>query len=205
LNPAIDYYFAPHSPWTYLGHARFVAIAREAGAEIRVRPVDLGAIFAFSGGLPLAERPAQRQAYRLVELDRISKDLGLPMNIQPRHFPVPPALAARLVVAVERDDGVDAALRLSEALFAAIWVQERNVSDPDVLAAILGDCELPARRLEDASTADVLARYETNTQEAITAQIFGAPSYVLDGEIFWGQDRLELLRKKLARWAPASA
>ena len=73
MNPRIDYYFAPNSPWAYLGHARFVSIARQAKAQVHVMPVDLGGkVFPISGGLPLRQRAPQRQAYRLVELKRFS-------------------------------------------------------------------------------------------------------------------------------------
>ena len=85
----IDYYFTPQSPWTYLGHQRFADMARAAGASIKVLPVDLGGkVFPVSGGLPLAKRAPQRQAYRLVELKRFSEHLGLPLNLHPKYFPV---------------------------------------------------------------------------------------------------------------------
>ncbi|MBS4038870.1 MAG: 2-hydroxychromene-2-carboxylate isomerase, partial [Hydrogenophaga sp.] len=66
MRPTVDYFLAPQSPWTYLGHARFVSMARDAGATIRLRPMDLGRVFPVSGGLPLPKRAPQRQAYRLV-------------------------------------------------------------------------------------------------------------------------------------------
>ena len=96
LNPTIDYYFAVQSPWTYLGHARFSAIAKAAGAKVNVRPVDYGQIFPISGGLPLPKRAPQRQAYRLVELARFRDALNLPMYIQPKFFPVAGDDSARL-------------------------------------------------------------------------------------------------------------
>ena len=197
MPPPIDYYFAAQSPWTYLGHERFVRIAREAGAPVRVRPADYGKVFPASGGLPLPKRAPQRQAYRLVELRRFSEALGVPMNVQPRHFPVNPDDASRLIVAVEREDGTDAALALSGAVFAAVWRQERDIADAQVLAALLAECGLPAGRLAQSRDAAVQQAYEANTQAAIDAGVFGAPSYVVDGEIFWGQDRLDFLERKL--------
>jgi len=198
LSRVIDYHLAPHSPWTYLGHERFVKLARETGASIRVRPIDLGKVFPVSGGLPLAQRAPQRQAYRLVELRRISKSLGLPMNIEPKFFPVATGPASLLIIAVDLKDGTEAALRLSAALLTAVWVQERNIADPATLATVLAECELPAERLAESTTPEVAAVYERYSREAIEAQVFGAPSYVLDGEIFWGQDRLDLLAEALA-------
>ena len=105
MPTTIDYYFSPQSPWTYLGHERFVKLARDAGAAVRVLPADYGQVFAVSGGLPLPKRAPQRQAYRLVELARCSEHLGLPMNVQPRHFPVGRRPAAGLLMAVEQADG----------------------------------------------------------------------------------------------------
>lgn len=194
---AIDYYFPPQSPWTYLGHERFLRIAREAGAQVRVRPADYGKIFPVSGGLPLPKRAPQRQAYRLVELRRFSEFLGVPMNVQPRHFPVNPDDASRLIIAVDRDDGTDAALAISGAVFAAVWRQERDIASAQVLGELLAECGLPADRLERSREPAVQQAYEANTQAAIDAGVFGAPSYVVDGEIFWGQDRLDFLERKL--------
>jgi 2-hydroxychromene-2-carboxylate isomerase len=198
MSHVIDYYFAPVSPWAYLGHARFGAIAKAAGAAVRVRPVHINAVFAVSGGLPLARRPAQRQAYRLVELRRFSRQLGVPMNLTPRHFPVPPELAAKLIVATALHDGDEAALRLAGAVFAAVWAQERDISKPTVLSELLAECGLRAELAVLAQQQAVDAQLDENTRLAIEAQVFGSPSYVLDGEIFWGQDRLDFLREALA-------
>lgn len=197
MSHRIDYFFAPVSPWSYLGHDRLGALAQEVGASLRLLPVDLGQVFAVSGGLPLGKRAPQRQAYRLVELERISRHLGLPLNPQPRHFPVAGDDAARLIIAVERHDGTAAAMRLAGAAMAAVWAQERNISEPEVLAALLQEQGLPAVRLQQSRAPEVQQQYEANTREAIDAGVFGAPSYVLDGEIFWGQDRLDLLASKL--------
>jgi len=198
MATTVDYYFAPQSPWTYLGHARFVAMARAAGAQVRVLPADLGEVFSVSGGLPLPKRAPQRQAYRLVELGRFSRHLGLPMNIQPQYFPVPGDDSARLIIAVDQHDGADAALALCGAVFAACWAQQRNIADAATLAQLLAETGLDAARLAQSREPGVQARYQANTRQAIDAQVFGAPSYVVDGEIFWGQDRLDFLERRLA-------
>lgn len=121
MPTTIDYYFTPQSPWTYFGHARFTQMADAAQATVRILPVDYGQIFPASGGLPLGKRAPQRQAYRLVELARFRDALGLPMNIQPRYFPVAGDDASRLITAVDLLDGTPAAMRLSGAIFAAVW------------------------------------------------------------------------------------
>jgi 2-hydroxychromene-2-carboxylate isomerase len=202
MPTAIDYYLAPQSPWTYLGHERFVRIASAAGAEVRVLPMDLGGkVFPVSGGLPLGQRAPQRQAYRLVELARFRDALGLPLNIRPKYFPVAGDDAARLIIAVAAADGSAAALRITGAVLAAVWAQERNIADATTLAELLAECGLPAARLEAARAPEVQAQYERNTQQAIDAGVFGSPSYVIDGEIFWGQDRLDFVERRLARQA----
>jgi 2-hydroxychromene-2-carboxylate isomerase len=196
----IDYYFAPQSPWTYLGHERFHQIATAAQATVRVLPVDLGGkVFPVTGGLPLAKRAPQRQAYRLVELKRFSEFLGRPMNLQPKYFPVNGDDAAQLIIAVDMHDGTDAAMRLTGAVLRAVWVEDRNIADAGELAAMLQAHGLPARRLEDAQSQAVHERYEADSQQAIEAGVFGAPSYVSDGEVFWGQDRLDFVERRLAR------
>ncbi|MBX3660567.1 MAG: 2-hydroxychromene-2-carboxylate isomerase [Ramlibacter sp.] len=197
MSRHVDYYFAPQSPWTYLGHERFVAMARAAGATVRVQPADLGAVFAVSGGLPLSKRPPQRQAYRLVELRRFSQHLGIPMNIEPRFFPVAGDPSAKLIVAVEQHDGAEAALRLSGAVFRAVWAEQRNIADPVLLGELLAENQIPAERLAQSQGPEVQARYDANTRAAIDLGLFGAPSYVIDGEIFWGQDRLDFVERQL--------
>ncbi|MEP7298193.1 MAG: 2-hydroxychromene-2-carboxylate isomerase [Burkholderiales bacterium] len=200
MSRTIDYYFTPISPWTYLGHARFARIAQAAGARVNVLPIDLGGkVFPVSGGLPLAQRAPQRQAYRLVELARFSESHGLPLTLKPKFFPVPPDDAARLIVAVAQHDGGDAAMALTGAVLRAVWAEERNVADTAELAAMIAALGLPARRLAEAKTIDVQTQYEAHTQRAIELGVFGAPTYVVDGEMFWGQDRLDFVERRLAR------
>lgn len=196
---SIQYYFAPQSPWTYLGHLRLWDIARAHGARIEVLPVDLGGkVFPVSGGQPLAKRAPQRQAYRLVELQRFADHLHAPLKLQPKYFPVAGDDAARLIIAVDLLDGSDAAMHIADAVLRAVWVEERNIADEATLAALLRERELPARRLEDGHSQAAQERYEANTQRAIEVGVFGAPSYVIDGELFWGQDRLDFVERKLS-------
>lgn len=197
MNKTIDYYFAPQSPWTYLGHARLLSMAAAAQATIRVLPADFGKVFAVSGGLPLGKRAPQRQAYRLQELARFRDVLQLPLQVQPRYFPVAGDDAGRLIVAVDLQDGADAALRLSGAVLAAVWAQQRDIADFQTLAELLLECGLPAERLAQSHEPSAQIRYDANAQAAIDAGVFGAPSYVIEGEIFWGQDRLDFVERKL--------
>lgn len=197
MRHAVDYYFAPNSPWTYLGHARLTSLLKAADATVRVLPVDLGQVFSVSGGLPLPKRAPQRQAYRLAELRRFSEALGVTLNVQPRHFPVAADDAARLIVATESLAGPAAAMLLTGAIGAAVWAQERDIASATTLGELLAETGLPAKLQEHAQSAEVQAKYEQNTREAIEAGVFGAPSYVVDGELFWGQDRLDFVERCL--------
>lgn len=197
MRQSIDYYFTPQSPWTYLGHARLCAMARAANAEVRLRPVDFGVVFPISGGLPLAKRAPQRQSYRFVELRRWSAHLGIPLNLQPKYFPVAGDPAALLMIAIDQHDGSDAALKFCAAVFEALWVHERNIADPVVLAALLAECGLADERAQQATGAGIRALYDGYTNEAVATQVFGAPTYVLNGELYWGQDRLDFLQRAL--------
>lgn len=197
MSRAVDYYFTPQSPWTYLGHARFVAMLKASRRDVRVLPVDYGRIFPISGGLPLARRAPQRQAYRLVELKRFAEHLDLPLNLQPSHFPVDPGPASLLITAVAQEDGTQAALDLAGAILAACWAQERDIANEGTLAELLAETDLPPERMAAARTAAVQGRYTANTQAAIDAGVFGAPTYLVDGQPFWGQDRLDFVRRAL--------
>jgi len=200
MSKICQYFFAPHSPWSYLGHERFVAIARQHGVQIEVRPFDLNKVFGVSGGLPLAKRAPQRQAYRLTELARWSTFLNVPMNVQPKFFPVSPELAAKLIVATRLALGVDVSLELSSAIMRGLWAEEKNIGDEETLVQIANSCGLDGRMLfKSAETASVQAEYDRNTEDATAASVFGSPWYVYEGESYWGQDRLDFLERAMAK------
>lgn len=199
MRHTVDYYFAPQSPWAYLGHQRFQTILKQAGAQVRVMPIDLGGkVFPISGGLPLGQRAPQRQAYRLTELERFSKWLRAPLHLKPTFFPVSGDDAARLIIAVDMALGPEASMTISGAVLSAVWSQQRNIADEKTLADLLKEHQLPDSCLEQSHSQAVQIQYEKYTQMAIDAGVFGAPSYVLNGEIFWGQDRLDFVERALA-------
>jgi 2-hydroxychromene-2-carboxylate isomerase len=150
----------------------------------------------------LPKRAPQRQAYRLQELRRYSEFLQIPLHPQPQYFPVAGDDAACLIIATDQHDGTEVAMKLTGAILAAVWAQERNIADRTVLAELLAECGLDAKRLAQADSQEVRERYEACTQQAIAAGVFGAPSYVIDGEIFWGQDRLDFVARKLGVQMP---
>jgi len=199
MEKVVDYYLFANSPYTYMGHRRFGEIARAAGASIRVRPMDAAKVFPVSGGLPLAKRAPQRQAYRLFELKRWRDHLGVALNLQPKFFPVATEAASRLIISAgETSDA--AAFELAGRVLAAVWAEERNIGDEETLLAIANEAGQSGAALLARSKADAIqARYDAFTQEAIERQVFGAPTYFYRDEPFWGQDRLDFLQRALAR------
>jgi 2-hydroxychromene-2-carboxylate isomerase len=199
MSKLCEYYLAPHSPYTYLGHARLVAMAKQHNVQIALKPFDLGKVFGVSGGLPLAKRAPQRQAYRLKELQRWSDFLQIPLNLQPTYFPVQSDTAAKLIIAAQLAHGTDAALTLAGAVMRAVWAEERNIADTDTLLAIAGELGHNGKNLlKSSETASVQAEFDRFTDEAVAANIFGSPWYVVDGEAYWGQDRLDFVERAFA-------
>ena len=198
MGKIVTYFMTPVSPWTYLGHARLVAMAKAHDAQVDIKPVDLGKIFSVSGGLPLSKRAPQRQAYRLADLARWSAHLGVALNLQPKFFPAPPELAAKLIIAARTTLGADAALELAGAVMRALWAEEKNIADEATLAQIADLCGHDGRMLlKSADTAGVQEQLDKNTDEAIAANVYGSPWYVVDGEGYWGQDRLDFVERAL--------
>ena len=199
MNQTIDYYMTPSSPWTYLGHARFEVLAKKHGASVNVKPVDYGVIFPQSGGLPLAKRAPQRQAYRLVELARWRDFLKVPLNIHPQFFPANETQAAACVIATRLDHGDAKAVELSHAIMHGVWAGEKNIADPATVKEIIASVGLDAEAtMKRALQPDIAATRDKDTEAAIALNVFGAPTYVIDGELFWGQDRLDFVERKLA-------
>jgi 2-hydroxychromene-2-carboxylate isomerase len=197
VTKRVDYYFSPSSPWTYLGHGRFAEMARRHGVQVAVKPVDYGVIFPQSGGLPLGKRAPQRQAYRLMELDRWKEYVGVPLTVQPKFFPVDATPAALAIVAAA-PSGAEAQMRLAGAILRALWAEEKNIADPATLKAAAGAAGLDGDKLlADAPAAK--AQYDAFTQEALARGVFGAPTYAYGDELYWGQDRLDFLERTLAK------
>ncbi len=193
----IEYFMVPSSPWTYLGHERLRQIADKHGASIIIKPFDLGRVFPLSGGLPLPKRAPQRQSYRFEELKRWRDETGVPLNIEPKFFPPPVADALRMLVAAKISHGDDQAFALAGAFMKAVWAEEKNIGDTATLVTLADDLGMEGSELLSQS-ASVQADLDRLTEEAIEAQVFGSPWYRIDGENFWGQDRLHFVDKALA-------
>ena len=195
----IDYYVSLNSPWTHLGAARIEALASKHDATMRIHPVDFGTVFAGSGGLPLPKRAPQRQAYRLMELKRWRDVLGIPINIQPKFFPSHEALSSSCVIALRETQGDKPAIALAHRVLRAVWQDEKNPGDPATLADLVAEIGLDADAVMKLGADPKWAEMRTaDTQAALDRGVFGAPSYAIGDEIFWGQDRLDFVSRKLA-------
>jgi len=195
MAKVIDYYLSLNSPWAYLGGRRLAEITARHRATVRVKPVDYGEIFPETGGLPLAKRAPARQAYRLTELRRWSRFLEVPLNLQPKHFPAAELTAAGMVIAA--GDGGDP-LALANAIGRALWAEERDIADTGTLQDIAGATGHDGvALLAAAGRPAVSERYRALTREALARGVFGAPTYVFEEELYWGQDRLDFLDRAL--------
>jgi len=198
MTKTIEHFFSITSPWTFLGFKRLTEIAARNGAGVLHKPVDLGKVFAISGGLPLPKRAPQRQAYRLAELARWREYLGIPINAQPKFFPVKGWPAAGMVIAAReraKDYGT-----LAHAILRAVWVEERNIDDLATLEKIATAQGFDGPALIKAAESEAVKKtFETDTQEAMDRGVFGAPTYIYNGEMFWGQDRLDFLERAVKK------
>ena len=196
----IDYYVWLLSDWAYLGGVRFVQLASRHGLKVNHIPMRMQDVYSGSGGILLANRSWQRQAYRITELKRWRSRLGIPVNIEPKFFPADVDLASCVVIAGQQR-GLPVA-DFVNAIMRAIWAEDQDVSDSTVLVTLAERCGLDGRALlEAAGTQVVREEYRGNTARALSAGVFGSPFYVFEGELFWGQDRLDMLEEAIVRSA----
>lgn len=192
----IDYYLSTLSPFVYLAGTRPAEIAARHGATITYRPVDTGALFARTGGLPLAQRHESRRAYRLQELRRQAARAGLPLNPQPMFWPVNAAPSAYALIAAQAAGGDVGAL--VHGFGRAVWAENRDISEDDVISDLL-EASGFERKLALTGMLAGAETYARNLEDAVAAGVFGVPFFVVDdGEMFWGQDRLDDLEAHLA-------
>ena len=191
----IDYYLFPLSPFGYLAGLDLEAIAARQGATITYKPVQLLRIFAETGTPQLKDRHPSRLKYRLNDITRVARARGVPVNPSPRYFPTNPVPASAAIISAQAAGAGDVGA-LAHAFLRAVWAEERDIAEDEVVRDILAQSGFePA--LADRGLLTAVETLERNTDEAIRRGVFGAPSYLLDEEIFWGQDRLPLLEAAL--------
>jgi 2-hydroxychromene-2-carboxylate isomerase len=196
MRRRVDFYFSLISPWTYIGHRTFAAVAQKHDLDVRYRPMALLEVFPQSGGLPLGKRHPLRQNYRMMELQRWRERRKLAMNLHPKFWPLDTRLADRTIIALAQA-GQPVEAFLSRAL-VGIFEKEENLADEAVIAGLLQTAGIDAAdSLQRAKSDACGAIYAANGTEALAAGVFGAPGFVLDGEVFWGQDRIDFLDEAL--------
>ena len=196
MSKEVDYYVSLASPYTYMGGRRLPEIIESTGAAFHIKPVIGSQLLAATGGLPVPKRHPARLAYRLVELERWKRHWSIPMNIEPKFFPVDDGKAAHMVIAAQQL-GQDA-ITLSNAFLACVWEAEQDISDLSVLITAADQAGFDGQALAERIDADdVTATLQSNTDEAIEHEVFGMPWFIHDGVPYWGQDRIRFLTSAL--------
>ena len=192
----IDYYLFPLSPFSYLAGLELEAIAQRHGATVAYKPVQLMRIFAVTGTPSPSERHVSRRRYREQDLTRLAAAKGMPLNLQPRHWPTNPVPASAAIIAAGEAGGGDMGA-LVHGFLRAVWAEDRDIAEDATIRDILEQSGFdPA--VADRGLLTAVETLEKNTDEALRRMVFGAPSYVVADEVFWGQDRLPLLDARLA-------
>ncbi|BDD63054.1 hypothetical protein MPDQ_003659 [Monascus purpureus] len=198
-RPVIEYYFTFISLWSYMGSHQLQLLAKQTNAQIIYKPIDLAYMFYVSGGIPVKRRSHQRQAYRLLEIERWRRIRDLPIVPEPKCHSVDPSLAHRVLLAAIEEEGYDSGL-VHEYVRRAqqtVWVDEANIADPATIVHVANEAGLDGGRLlkRAESEKQFKEKEDALTKEAVERRYFGAPVYVYRDEPFWGQDRLEMLEE----------
>ena len=196
----IEYFYSAHSAFAYLGSKRLMEISRAAGRKLRHRPIALSAVIEAVGSVSFAGRTKAHIDYFFGrEIARWAELREVPIiSYRPTHHDNSLDLPNGMIIAaIERGADADA---LSYAILQAHWRDDADIADEATLRAIGKAAGLnPDPLLEMALSADVQAIHKANTKEAIARSVFGSPTYFVDGDMFYGQDRLELVERALAQ------
>ena len=195
-------YYSLSSPWAYFAGPKLQDIVRRHHVRLLLKPFDFQAVVPVTGGVPLRTRPEPRRSYHREELDRWRRHLGMPLNLVPKHYPAdgkPDGWnkpAGWMVIALQQQGGD--AMHLSHAILRALWAEERDIADPGVRKAIADENGFDgAALLALENSESVQAEYLRNSREAEALGVFGSPTFVLEGQRYWGQDRLDFVDRAL--------
>lgn len=193
----VDYYYASISGYAYLGEQRLQQIVDETGSNINYKPINIAKVFESSSTTAPFKQSQQRLNYRLIDMQRTANYLGLPINPKPKYWPTSVVLSSCTIYAA-----IELGARahdISFAILKAVYQEEKDIAAPETIRNILQTLNLDAEAIESLANSDrIKAKFEAATQEAIALGVFGSPTYVLDGkELFFGQDRLDVLYKSI--------
>lgn len=194
----VEYFMSPGSPWSFMGHQRFIEIVNKFNVNVNMYPVNYGEIFPLSGGVPVSKRPIQRQKIRLQELKRWGDFLKINLNLEPKYFPSKSLLPSLIIIASKRKN-INQAFNLANNIMNALWVEDLDIDNEDVLINILKKMELNVEDiLKCAKSEECTNIMKSSTKFAIEKGVFGAPTYIINDQIYWGQDRLDFVERHLA-------
>jgi 2-hydroxychromene-2-carboxylate isomerase len=194
----VEYFMSPGSPWSFMGHQRFIEIVNKFNVNVNMYPVNYGEIFPLSGGVPVSKRPIQRQSIRLQELKRWGDFLKISLNPEPKFFPSKSLLPSLIIIASQLKK-TNQAFDLANNIMSALWVENLNIDDEDTLINILKKMDLDADEiLNYAKTKECEDAMKSGTRLAIEKGVFGAPTYIVNDQIYWGQDRLDFVERHLS-------
>ena len=195
----VDYFMSHGSPWTFLGHNRLNKIVKKFNVQLNMYPVNYGEIFPISGGLPVSKRPLQRQKIRLQELRRWAEFLNIDLIPEPKFFPSKSLLPSLLIIAAKiKKTNKD--FELASSIMNALWVKELNIDEENTLKNIMDNLELDSEDLLSfAKSQECESIFKEYTNIAIEKNVFGAPTFIIDDQIYWGQDRLDFIERHLLK------
>jgi 2-hydroxychromene-2-carboxylate isomerase len=195
-NP-IEFWFDFSSPYSYLASEQIEPIAARCGRRVEYKPTLLGVIFRTTGAVPLTELVPPKSRYFAHDFERSARFAGVPYR-KPSVFPIPTVNAARALLWLQAQDEA-VALRFLHAAFRAYFAQDRNLADAAVLEAVAREAGAdPARLQQGMQEPAIKERLKALVDESIARGVFGAPTLFVDGEMFWGNDRLPQVERWLA-------
>ena len=196
MTKTLDYYFATPSPWSYLATPRIIELEKKYELKINWKPCNIMEIFAKNGTAAVKDRPQPVQLNRLTELKRWSEYLAMPLTIKPKFFPVDPTLSQKIIIAVQNNN-----INPSDITFSfmkAVWAEEKDISNEETIKEICKESNLDfSSIIEQAKSDEVNNQYIKNKEEAIQNNVWGAPTFIYNNELFWGQDRIEFLERAI--------
>ena len=193
----VEYYYSVASPYAYLGVKKFQEIVKKYSLEVIEKPIDLvGTVFAEAGGTPVPKRHPSRQKYRLVEIERFGNKLNININKQPKFFPPADPHKAALFTIASIKSGLS--IDFGKEVLTKLWSEEKDISQDLVLEEVCNKFKLNFNEIKTAANSEeIKSIYLSNSNDAIAQGVFGAPSFIMNNELFWGQDRLDFLEDKI--------
>lgn len=196
MSKTVEFYFDLGSPATYLAYTQLPKICEQTDSQLVYVPILLGGVFKATGNASPATIPAKGR-YMFIDLDRYAKRYGVPLTINP-HFPINTLVLMRAVTGVQLRQPERFAAFI-DCLFKALWIDGRNLNDPATVGAVLSENGFdPQEILALSAEEEVKNALKDTTEKAVQRGVFGAPSMFVDGQLFFGQDRLDFVVEALS-------